>query len=231
MLEIKEIRKRYKNKIEALKGVSVKIGKGETMSFFGENGAGKTTLLKIIATFLIPDSGKILLNNVDLLKNQKYAKEKITISTGIERSFYYRLTVKQNLEFFGMLNGLLGKALKMTVERVIEETALSEYTNIKYMELSKGLKRRLDIARALLKEAEVYIFDETTSGVDIKTQQKIYELIEELVQKKKIVLFATHEIEELKKIDKIVILQKGRKIGELNVREHKEIETILLKYV
>ncbi|APT74818.1 ATP-binding cassette domain-containing protein [Thermosipho melanesiensis] len=67
--------------------------------------------------------------------------------------------------------------------------------------------------------------------MDIKTRQKIYELIEELVQKKKIVLFATHEIEELKKIDKIVILQKGRKIGELNVREHKEIETILLKYV
>jgi len=231
VLEIKEIKKRYKNGIKALKGVSVKVRKGEKVAFFGENGAGKTTLLKIIATFLIPDSGKILLNDVDLLKNQKYAKEKITISTGIERSFYYRLTVKQNLEFFGMLNGMLGKELKTKIEKVIEEVGLTEFKNVKYMELSKGLKRRLDIARALMKEAEVYIFDEPTSGIDIKTRYKIYEIVERLTKRKKIILLATHEIDELKKMDRIIVLKRGEKITELNVNESEKVENVLLEYI
>ncbi|QTA38009.1 ATP-binding cassette domain-containing protein [Thermosipho ferrireducens] len=233
MLVIRQIRKKYKNGIEALKGIDIKIKRGEKIALFGENGAGKTTLLKIIATFLIPDDGKVTLDGIDLFKNQKYAKKMISISTGIERSFYYRLTVKQNLEFFGILNGLLGKDLRLTVEKVITETGLTEYKNIKYMELSKGLKRRLDIARALMKEAEVYIFDEPTSGVDIKTRNEIHNLVEKLVQRKKIILFATHEIEELKKMDRIIILKRGEKLGELNVKEytHLEMENTLLSYI
>lgn len=222
MLEVLGVKKKYKNGIEALKGVSLKIEIGEKVAIFGENGAGKTTLLKIIATFLLPDEGTVTLEGVNIIKNNKCARKNITISTGMERSFYYRLTVKQNLEFFGMLNGFVGKELKKKIEKVIEETGLEEYRRIRYMELSKGLKRRLDIARALLKEAKVYIFDEACAGVDIKTRGRIHEIMNELARKERIVIFATHEIDDLKKMDRIIAIHSGIKAVELLVHENSD---------
>ena len=143
------------------------------------------------------------------------------------------MNVRQNLEFFGKLNGLYGKNLRIAIEKVIEETGLKDYQKVKYMELSKGLKRRLDIARALVKEAKVYIFDEPTAGVDLKTRQSIYNIVEELIEKDKIIFFATHEIEELKKMHKIIVLKKGRKIGKINTNEYNrnKIEETLLNYI
>ncbi|APT72884.1 multidrug ABC transporter ATP-binding protein [Thermosipho sp. 1063] len=231
MLEIINVSKKYKNGTIALQDINVTVRKGEKIALFGENGAGKTTLLKIVATFLIPDNGNVLLDGVDLLKHEKYARKNVSISTGVERSFYYRLNVRQNLEFFGRLNGLYGEKLQIVIDKVIEETDLKDFEKVKYMELSKGLKRRLDIARAIMKDSEIYIFDEPTAGVDLKTRQSIYNIVEELIEKDKIIFFATHEIEELKKMHKIIVLKKGRKIGEINTNDYNKIEEILLNYI
>jgi len=206
--------------------VSIRVFPGEKLALFGENGAGKTTLLKIIATFLLPDEGKVMLDGIDVIRNAKYARKNISIATGVERSFYYRLSVKENLRFFGMLNGLVGRILKFRVEEVIKRLGLEDYKKIKYMELSKGLKRRLDIARALLKDVKVYIFDEPNAGVDMTTRLKIYEIMDELSREGKMVLIATHDPEDLRQMDRIAMLKNGKKVEEVTAKDAVDSRTV-----
>ncbi|WP_231556055.1 ATP-binding cassette domain-containing protein [Thermotoga neapolitana] len=148
MLEVIDVWKKYPPKTQALREVSFEAEEGSITAVFGENGSGKTTLLKVIASFLIPDRGKVLIDSVNIVEKPSFAVEKVSISTGYERSFYYRLSVEENLKFFGMLNDLLGKTLKRETERVMKELGLLECRKKRYMELSTGYKKRVDVARA-----------------------------------------------------------------------------------
>ncbi|NUV00571.1 multidrug ABC transporter ATP-binding protein, partial [Marinitoga sp. 1154] len=121
MIEITNLTKIYKNKIKALENINLTINKGEKVTIFGPNGAGKTTLIKTIGMFIIPDRGKIKIKGYDTQKEEKKIKKMITISTANERSFYYRLSLEENLKFFGMLNNITGKELKKKVEKGLKE--------------------------------------------------------------------------------------------------------------
>jgi len=219
VLRVIDVWKRYPPKTQALKGVSFDIENGTITAVFGENGSGKTTLLKIIASFLIPDRGKVIIDEENIAEKPFLAVEKVSISTGYERSFYYRLTVEENLRFFGMLNDLLGKELKKETNRVMEELGLFEVRKRRYMELSTGYKKRVDVARALMKEASIYIFDEPCSGVDLKTRSKIHEILRKLKEKGKIVIFASHDLEDLEVTDRVIILKKGEKVLEFSPKK------------
>ncbi|WP_254867739.1 ATP-binding cassette domain-containing protein, partial [Marinitoga sp. 1154] len=121
IIEITNLTKIYKNKIKALENINLTINKGEKVTIFGPNGAGKTTLIKTIGMFIIPDRGKIKIKGYDTQKEEKKIKKMITISTANERSFYYRLSLEENLKFFGMLNNITGKELKKKVEKGLKE--------------------------------------------------------------------------------------------------------------
>ncbi|NUV00580.1 multidrug ABC transporter ATP-binding protein, partial [Marinitoga sp. 1154] len=136
-----------------------------------------------------------------------------------ERSFYYRLSLEENLKFFGMLNNITGKELKKKVEKGLKEMGLYENRKIKYMEASTGMKRRLNLARALIKEAEIYLLDEPTNGVDIETKIKIYEIMEELSQKWKTIILASHDVSEIEKTDRIIVLKKGKVVADKKTEE------------
>ncbi|WP_156168756.1 ABC transporter ATP-binding protein [Marinitoga sp. 1197] len=219
IIEITNLTKIYKNKIKALENINLTINKGEKVTIFGPNGAGKTTLIKTIGMFIIPDRGKIKIKGYDTQKEEKKIKKMITISTANERSFYYRLSLEENLKFFGMLNNITGKELKKKVEKGLKEMGLYENRKIKYMEASTGMKRRLNLARALIKEAEIYLLDEPTNGVDIETKIKIYEIMEELSQKGKTIILASHEVSEIEKTDRIIVLKKGKVVADKKTEE------------
>ncbi|MDO7976481.1 ATP-binding cassette domain-containing protein [Oceanotoga teriensis] len=206
MINISNVSKIYKNKILALNNINLKINNGEKIALIGSNGAGKTTFLKIIASFILPDKGKIYINNKESFKQFK----EISIITSNERSFYYRLTLEENLIFFGMLNNITGKKLKNKVEEVLEKVNLLEQKKIKYMEASTGMKRKLNIARGLLKDSNIYLFDEPTIGIDIESKIKILKIINEIHSENKIILIATHDLLEIKQTKKIIAMKKGK---------------------
>lgn len=219
MLEVIDVWKKYPPKTQALREVSFEAEEGSITAVFGENGSGKTTLLKVIASFLIPDRGKVLIDSVNIVEKPSFAVEKVSISTGYERSFYYRLSVEENLKFFGMLNDLLGKTLKRETERVMKELGLLECRKKRYMELSTGYKKRVDVARALMKKASIYIFDEPCSGVDLRTRLKIHEIMKRLKESGRIVIFASHDLEDLKIADRVIVLKKGEKVLEFSPKK------------
>ncbi|KAF2957093.1 multidrug ABC transporter ATP-binding protein [Marinitoga sp. 38H-ov] len=219
MIEIKNLTKIYKNGIKALKNINLTINRGEKITIFGSNGAGKTTLIKTIGMFIIPDDGEIKIKGYDVKKESKQIKKLISIATSNERSFYYRLNLEENLNFFGMLNNLTGKELKKKVEKGLKEMGLYENRKIKYMEASTGMKRRLNLARALIKEAEIYLLDEPTNGVDIETKMKIYEIMEELSKNGKTIILASHDVSEMEKTDRIVVLKKGEITADIKTDE------------
>ncbi|WGS64119.1 ABC transporter ATP-binding protein [Marinitoga aeolica] len=219
IIEIKNLTKIYKNGIKALKNINLTINRGEKVTIFGSNGAGKTTLIKTIGMFIIPDDGEIKIKEYDIKKESKQIKKLISIATSNERSFYYRLNLEENLNFFGMLNNLTGKELKKKVEKGLKEMGLYENRKIKYMEASTGMKRRLNLARALIKEAEIYLLDEPTNGVDIETKMKIYEIMEELSKNGKTIILASHDVSEIEKTDRIVVLKKGEITADIKTEE------------
>ncbi len=230
MLEVLNVSKTYPKGKRALKNISFHVNGGEIISLLGENGAGKTTLLKIIASFLLPDEGSVFINGIDSIQNPGVARENVSIATGQERSFYYRLSAVENLKFFGALNNLYGKKLMRKIEKIMKLVEIEQVKNIKYMKLSSGFKKRVDIARALLKDAYIYIFDEPTSGVDLKTKLKIHKIMKILKEQGKIVIFASHDLSDIKTADRVIVLKNGKKMKEESpnaFKDEKELIKIL----
>jgi ABC-2 type transport system ATP-binding protein len=202
--------------VDALRGVSFSVHRGEILGLLGPNGAGKTTLIKILATLVVPDSGTAAVAGNDLKDFPHLVREKIGLVNTNERSFYWRLTGRQNLEFFARLYNLHGPALKKRVTRMLEITEMTEKADAPFMTYSTGQRQRLAIARSLLSEPEVLLFDEPTSSLDpIGTAGLIAFIKNDLVgQRQKTIVWCTHDLEEATKVsDRIVILHQGRVVS------------------
>jgi ABC-2 type transport system ATP-binding protein len=200
--------------VRALKGVSLKINKGELCVLLGPNGAGKTTLIKILSTIILPDSGKAFIDGYDVVKQEWKAKNSLGLIHSEERSFFWRLTGRQNLEFFAKLYNIKGKEVKKRVNFALKVVDLcDERADMRFDGYSTGMKRRLSIARGLLMDPDVLLVDEPTSGVDPINATKIRKFLkEELVKKrKKTILMTTHDLREAQELcDSIYIINKGK---------------------
>lgn len=188
----------------ALQSVSFSCNKGEITSLLGPNGAGKTTLIKIIAGLVIPDKGTITMN---------VAKNKIGLATPNDRSFYWRLTGRQNLDFFATLYGLKAKERKQTVEQLLTEVELENDADKPFGSYSAGMKQKLMLARALLNNPAVLLLDEPTSHIDPLTKNNIHALIKNRFIKERgaSVLLCTHDLSEAEELsEQIVLLDKGK---------------------
>jgi ABC-2 type transport system ATP-binding protein len=199
--------------ITALDGVSLKVKKGEICGLLGPNGAGKTTLIKILSTLILPDSGKAYINGYDVEKDETYVKNTIGLIHHNERSFFWRLTGKQNLEFFAALYGIKRNNIKEEINRVLAIVNLKDKAHIRFDSYSTGMRRKMSIARGLLINPDILFVDEPSNGLDPLSAIKIRKFLkQELVNKrKKTVLIATHDLKEAQSIcDEIVILHKGK---------------------
>ena len=203
--------------IEALRGISLEIKKGEIFPLIGPNGAGKTTLLKIISTLLLPNGGKVTVNGFDVVKEERKVRKSIGYVVNEERSFYWRLSGWENLKFFGVLNNLSGKELRKRIKEVVELTGLGNWISRPVKDYSTGLRQRLSLARGLLVSPSLLILDEPTRSLDPIMAKELRNFIKERALKDGLtVLLATHNLSEAEEMgERLAIIDKGviKKIG------------------
>jgi ABC-2 type transport system ATP-binding protein len=202
---------RGRRRKEVLKGVDLQIEEGEIFGVLGPNGAGKTTLLSILSTLLLPDRGKIQILGIDGLQNGHRIRGKVNISSG-NANFLWSLTVRENLHYYGMLYGLIGKKREEKVETLIDLFNLKEHRNIPFDELSTGMKQRLSLAKSLINDPEILFLDEPTVGLDPDVSIRIREEILSIHKEKGMtVLLTTHNMREAEYLcGRIAFLKEGK---------------------
>jgi len=187
-----------RNAVTALNGVDLKVKEEICFCLLGPNGAGKTTLIKILSTLVLPDDGKATVCGHDVEKEPWLVKSVIGTALNDERSFYWRLTGQQNLEFFAALNGISKSRIKRRIREVLDLTGLSDVAENRFNTYSTGMKQMLALSRALLIDVKVLFVDEPTRSLDPKASQRMRRFLrEELVEKqKRTVFWATHDLNE-----------------------------------
>ncbi|ACL10583.1 ABC transporter ATP-binding protein [Desulfurococcus amylolyticus] len=203
--------------IEALRGVSFKVRRGEVVGLLGLNGAGKTTTVKILATLLIPDEGDAWINGFHVVKDVDDVRRGIGVVFSVEKGFYAKLTGRENLRYFAALYGLSSSEAEKRVEELLRLLELDKLgaSDRLFEEYSLGMKARLGLARALLRDPPVLILDEPTLGLDPPSARKIRSLVREMAGNGKTILYTTHNMFEAELVcDKILLIDKGRIIAE-----------------
>ena len=213
MLEVNGLTKRY-GKLKAITGVSFRADSGETIGLLGPNGAGKTTTVSIIAGLLSPDSGEVLIEG----KQVKSDTDPIKLKIGLvpqDMALYDQLTARDNLTFFAALYSLAGAKARHVIDEALNLVALSDRAGDKVGTFSGGMKRRLNLAAALLHDPQILLLDEPTVGVDPQSRNAIFENLETLKKRGKTLIYTTHYMEEAERLcDRIVIIDHGKVVAD-----------------
>ena len=196
----------------AVNGVDLSIKPGELFGLLGPNGAGKTTLIKMLCTLVSPTSGTARVNGFDLSQETEI-KASIGLVTSDERSFYWRLTGRQNLEFFAQLHHIPHDQIRNRVDEVLEQVDIGSISDRRFTTYSTGIRQRLSIARALINRPRILFLDEPTKGLDPEATERLHTLIrEKLVNQQGITTFlTTHDLLEAETLcDRIAIMNSGQ---------------------
>ncbi len=205
-LQVNNLTKLY-GQNRGLKPTSFAVEKGELIAIVGHNGAGKSTLLKMLANWIVPDSGDVSIDGIDL-KNRAAAVRKIGFIPEDPNLFDF-FSVQYNLKLFAKL----AQTPLLRVEDILTELNLLSFRKAKVQTLSKGLKQRVSIGRTLLASPSVLLLDEPTSGLDFETTREIYRLLNTMHAAGKTILFTSHRPEEIKNLaTRIMVLHKGQVI-------------------
>lgn len=219
MIAIQDVSYRYsRSQRPALHELSVNAEPGSIFTLLGPNGAGKTTLLRIVAGLITPQEGTVHICGHDMRTEEHQARACIGLVLGEERSFYYRLSGAQNLEFFGGLSGMPRGTLRKRIADLLAQLGLAEDAKVQYMRYSTGMKKRLALARALLHDPPVLMLDEPNSGIDPASARTIRGILTEQRQRGKTILLTTHDMTEAERLsDRIGFLKEGAllKVGTL----------------
>jgi ABC-2 type transport system ATP-binding protein len=209
IIEAKKLTKRY-GTIEAVKGLSFAIRRGEIFGFLGPNGAGKTSTISMLSCLLEPTQGKAIVAGYDVVKASSEVKRRIGLVPQ-ELALYPTLNARDNLDYFGRIYGLRGRKLRQRVDEVLEMVGLTNRAKAAVKTYSGGMKRRLNIAAGLLHRPEVLFLDEPTVGVDPQSRNAIFEHVERLRDEGMTILYTTHYMEEAERLcDRVAIIDEGR---------------------
>lgn len=194
-------------------GINLEISEGEIFSLLGPNGAGKTTTISILSTLLTPTAGTIKIGGYDVQKQPVEAKKLIGVVPQ-DIALYPSLSAQQNLDFFGRMYGLSGKALQHRVDEILELIDLKDRGGDAVQEYSGGMKRRVNIGVGLIHHPKMVFLDEPTVGIDPQSRRKILDTVKELNNQGMTVLYTTHYMEEAEELsDRIAIIDHGTIIG------------------
>jgi len=208
-IEVSRLVKRF-NGLTAVEDLSFQVRPGELFGFLGPNGAGKTTTIHILCTLLSPTQGQARVAGYNCLTQSKEVRQRIGILFQ-DPSLDERLTAWENLEFHGMIYHIPKKDRRQRMEEVLDLVELSGRKHTIVRTFSGGMKRRLEVARALMHRPEVLFLDEPTIGLDPQTRHKLWATIEKLQSEDRITLFlTTHSMEEASRCDRVAILDYGR---------------------
>jgi ABC-2 type transport system ATP-binding protein len=217
LLSITHLQKRFGDRV-AVDDVSFEVRAGETLGLLGPNGAGKTTTLSIMSGLARPDKGSVSFQGQAVHQDANHLKRRVGLVPQ-ELALYDELSAWANLELFGGLYGLAGEQLAHRAEDALTLVGLENRRRDRVKEFSGGMKRRLNIAGALLHDPELILLDEPTVGVDPQSRNAIFENLEELKRRGKTLLYTTHYMEEAERLcDRIVIIDHGRVIANDTVR-------------
>ena len=212
-IQIKGLKKSYNN-TPALKGVDIEISKGEFFGLLGPNGAGKTTTINILTGLVFKDAGTCLVFEKDIVKDYRYTRSKIGIAAQ-ELSVDWFFTIEKLLYFQAGYYGISTKKAKTKVDELLERLGLDKKRDSKLRQLSGGMKRRFQIAKALVHDPDILILDEPTAGVDVELRHDLWKYLKELHKKGKTILLTTHYIEEAELLcDNVAIIDEGTILKE-----------------
>lgn len=209
-------------RVEALKGISLEVQQGEVFGLLGPNGAGKTTLIKILATLILADGGSARICGLDLLKHSTNLRRLVGLVNTNDRSFYWRLTGRQNLEFFAALYNPTASHRKKLVGELLDMVGLKDKADTRFMKYSSGQKQRLAIARVLLVDPKALLMDEPTNSLDPIAASELRKFTKETLvgAQGKTVLWCTHNLKEAEEIcDRLAIIHKGKIIASGSLRD------------
>lgn len=241
MIEARSLSKRFQDKkrgeIRAVESVSFSCQPGRIYGLLGANGAGKTTTLRMLATILEPSDGTAIVCGYDVVEHP----EKVRANVGFlstATALYPRLTAQEMVEYFGRLNGLDEPTLKKRVEDIFARLNMNEFRDRRCDKLSTGQKQKTSIARTLVHDPPVMIFDEPTTGLDVMTARTIINFIADCRDRGKTVIFSTHIMSEVERLcDSIGIIHDGKLLAEGTLAELRakyaehNLEEIIVKVV
>ena len=211
--------------ILAVDGITLTVLPKEIFGLLGPNGSGKTTLIKMLCTLLLPTAGKARIDGCDIVHDEYKVKRLIGLVASDERSFYWRLTGRQNLHFFGTLYGLSPEELRRRVGELLEMFDLTALADVRFNEYSAGMKQKLAIARGMLHRPRVLFMDEPTKGLDPVSAKELLALIRPRVVDLWgcTIVLATHVLAEAEELcDRVAILKEGRVLLSRTVADLRE---------
>ncbi len=203
----------------ALRGVSLSVLPGEVISLLGPNGSGKSTTLRLIPTVLLPDRGTVIVNGASTASDAQLVRKQVGFALASERSFFPRLTIRENLMFFATFENVPWRERGLRADEVLAQVGLEPHAGKQVMKLSSGMHQRLAIARALIKNPSVLLLDEPSRSLDPAAANQLWDLIRNLAAQNITVLLATHNFAEVVATsDRVAVLQKGELLGTCNAR-------------
>ena len=216
IIQVERVTKRYKKRkskevITAVKEVSFEVARGEILGLLGPNGAGKTTTIKTICGLLKPDEGCVTVNGVDNQRKRLEALRHISAVLEGNRNLYWRLSVRENLEYFAGNRGVSRRSVKGKIEKLLAQFRLEDKAGELVNNLSRGMQQKLAIAVAMLAETDVILLDEPTLGLDVATGYEVRGLLREVASEGRTIIVSTHDMPVVQDLcERTVIINAGR---------------------
>jgi len=199
-----------RGEVQAVDGVSFECRAGEIFGLLGANGAGKTTTLRVLATILKPSSGSAAVMGHDVVSEPEAVRASLGFSSSTT-ALYPRLTARETLDFFARINGCPREQARDRVARLIQRFGIQDYADARVDKLSQGMKQKVAIARTVVHDPPVLIFDEPTVGLDVLNALEMQKVIAEFRAEGKAIIFSTHIMSEAEKLcDRIAIIHRGK---------------------
>lgn len=222
MLKVENLTKKFK-KITAVDNISFEVNSGEIVGLLGENGAGKTTTLRMLATMLKPTAGNAAIDDYNIIDNPDKIREKIGILFGGDVALYDRLTGRENMIYFAKLNGLNDLEANQAVNKIANELEMNEYIDYPVGKYSRGMKQKVSLARSIIHQPDVMLFDEPSTGLDVLSSKLIHDFILKCKKDNKAIVFSSHNMYETEKLcDRIIIIHKGKVVASGTIEQLKK---------
>lgn len=215
-LAVKNLRKVYRSRrsadVVAVDGVSFEVGRNEVVGLLGPNGAGKTTTIKCLCTLVLPTAGEVWIEGADATRHPRAALEKVAAVLEGNRNIYWRLTPKENLEFFAGIQGIPARKVRQHIDELIERFGLRDKADTDSRKLSRGMQQKLAVACAFIKQTPVLLLDEPTLGLDVETSYELRETLREMAASgERTILLSSHDMGVVQDIcERVIIINHGK---------------------
>lgn len=222
MLKLNNVTKSFKTK-KVVDSLSFSVNNGEIVGLLGENGAGKTTTLRMISTMLKITDGSIEVNGIDVKNNPEKVRKEIGILFGGDVGLYDRLSGRENIKYFANLYGMTDKEANERIDELAKSFNMEDYINTPVGKYSRGMKQKISIARSIVHNPSVMLFDEPTTGLDVSAARIVQDFILQCKKENKVILFSSHSMKEVEKLcDRVVIINKGILLENCTLSQLKE---------